>query len=326
MALAGSALAALVGNAQLGNLLDALTPKTRTQDGNADMQTVLGEYKGLKHAIGVVDFENQAGFRSQWKIGYNLGIMLESALIDSNRFIVVERENLGAVMAEQDLQNSGRTAKAKKVAQTGKLRSAKYLATGAITEVEEKQAGAGGGLRIKGFKIGGTGGSAQITTIVKLIDTTTGEITAKQRIVGKAGKTGLKVGYGESDWGVDLGGFVKTPIGQAAQDVINQAVIFLAREVEDFDFTGTVVLVDKSGRVIINRGAEYGVSLGQQFTVLAEGEELVDPDTGAVLGKSEGGVIGRVEVTKVDEKIAYCKVVEGDKIARGNVVKATASK
>jgi curli biogenesis system outer membrane secretion channel CsgG len=308
--------------AQLGGLFDGLV-KTKTEDGNADMQPQLGEYKGLKHAIGVVDFENQAGYRSEWKIGYNLGIMLESALFDSGRFIIVERENLGAVMAEQDLQTSGRSAAAKNVANTGKLRSAKYLATGAITEVDEKQAGAGGGLRIKGFKIGGTGGSAQITTIVKLIDTTSGEIVAKQRIVGKAGKKGLTIGYGERDWGVDLGGFIKTPLGEAAQDVINQAVVFLAHEVEDYDFTGAVVLVDPQKRVIINRGSEFGVAPGQQFTVLTEGQELIDPGTGAVLGKSEGAVVGRIEVTKADEKIAYCKIVEGDKIERGNVVKAS---
>ena len=39
--------------------------------------------------------------------------MLESALFDSGRFVIVEREKLGDVMAEQDLAASGRAAKSK---------------------------------------------------------------------------------------------------------------------------------------------------------------------------------------------------------------------
>ena len=313
-------LVAGCANAQLPKIL---TGETRTKDGNAEeeMKAELGEYHGLKHALGVIDFENQAGYVSEWKLGYNLGLMLESALYDSGRFVIVERDKLDAVLAEQDLQASGRMAKAGSVAATGKLRSARYLATGAVTEVDVRQAGGGAGVRIKGFKLGLSGGDAKITAIVKLIDTTTGEIVAKERVTGKAGKRGLNVGYGEADWGVDLGGFVKTPLGQAAQDVINQAVLFFAGEMEDYDFTASVVLV-KGDQIIINRGSLYGVHMGQRFAVETKGEQLTDPETGEILGMAPGKVVARIEVVSVDEKIAICKLVEGELPERGAVVKA----
>lgn len=294
--------------------------KTQTESGNAQMN--LGEYKGLKHAIGCKEFENQAGWHGQWKIGDNLSIMLESALHDTGRFVIVEREKLADVLAEQDLAASGRTAKAKKVAKTGLVRPARYIGTGAVTEVEESQSGGHGGISFGGVRVGGRSSQAQVTVIVKLIDTTTGEMVAKERIVGKAGRAGLDVGL--TKWGLntDVGGFQKTPLGQAAQDCINQAAAFIAKQMEELPFEGSVIKT-AGGQVLINRGSEFGVEVGQQLVMKTEGELLTDPDTGAVLGQMDGEEIGTLEVTKVAEKFSYCKVLSGEKApAAGTVVAA----
>ncbi len=294
---------------------------TKTQDSNAKMN--LGEYKGLKQAIGCKEFENQAGWHGQWEIGNDLSIMLESALFDTGRFVIVEREKLKDVIAEQDLQASGRAAKAKGVAQTGMIRSARYIGTGAITTVEENQSGGDGGFSFKGVRIGGGKSEAQVTVIVKLIDTTTSEIVAKQSITGKAGNTSLRLGLSVAGADTDLGGFKKTPLGQAAQDCINQAAAFIAKQMESFPFEGSVVKVSDSGQVIINRGSEFGVEAGQELVMAKEGEVMTDPDTGAVLGKEEGKVIGKIKVAKVAEKISYCDVLSGEKNPpSGTVVKA----
>ena len=294
---------------------------TTTSDGNAKMN--LGEYKGLKRAIGCKEFSNEAGWHGQWEIGNNLTIMLESALFDSGRFVIVEREKLRDVIAEQDLATSGRTAPAKGVAQTGKIRPARYLASGAVTQVDEAQSGGGGGVSFRGISVGGKKSEAQVTIIVKLIDTTTSEIVAKQTIVGKASHTGLNVGLSVAGVNTDMGGFKKTPLGQAAQDCINQAAAMIAKKMETFPFEGNVVKVSDSGQVIINRGSEFGVEAGQELVVATEGSVLTDPGTGEMLGKEEGKTIGKVKVAKVLEKISYCDVTEGEKNpAVGAVVKA----
>ncbi|MBU1693936.1 MAG: CsgG/HfaB family protein [Verrucomicrobia bacterium] len=295
--------------------------QTKTESGNADMK--LGEYKGLKHAIGCKEFDNEAGWHGSWKIGDNLSIMLESALYDTGRFVLVEREKLKDVMEEQDLVASGRAAGAKKVAQTGKLRAARYLATGAVTEVEESQSGADGGIAWKGVRLGGGRSEAQVTVIVKLIDTTTGEIVAKERIVGKAGNTAVRVGLDIDRVSTELGGFVKTPLGQAAQDCINKAAQFIAKKMEEFPFEGSVIKVSGNGQVIINRGSEFGVELGQELVMAEQGETLMDPDTGEMLGEEEGELIGKIRVAKVSEKIAYADITEGEQNpAAGTVVRA----
>ena len=70
--------------------LDALIGSggTKTKDNDTDLG--LNEYTGIKHAIGVSKFDNASGFYSALSLGSNMGVMLESALIDSGRFVVVE--------------------------------------------------------------------------------------------------------------------------------------------------------------------------------------------------------------------------------------------
>ncbi|HNR94395.1 MAG TPA: CsgG/HfaB family protein [Kiritimatiellia bacterium] len=300
----------------------ALWGKAETKTSDSDAQMNLGEYKGLKHAIGCKDFDNEAGWHGEWQLGENLSIMLESALYDTGRFVLVEREKLKDVIAEQDLVSSGRAAQTKKIAQTGKIRPAKYLASGAVTTVEDNQSGGHGGISIKGISVGMKKNEAQITIIAKLIDTTTSEIVAKKSITGKAGGTGLDLGVYKGGVGVDLGGFKKTPIGQAAQDCINQAAKFFATAMEEFPFEGSVIKVSGS-QVIINRGSEFGVETGQELVMSEEGETLIDPDTGAILGQEDGKVIGKIRVAKVNEKISYCDIVSGEKNpATGTLVRA----
>ncbi len=284
---------------------------TTTADGSAKMEA-LGPYAGLKHAIGCVDFENQAGWSGRWQLGNNLSIMLESALFDTKRFVIVEREKLKHVIAEQDLVASGRAAQAKDVAKTGLIRPARYLATGAVTSVQEGARGGSGGIRVGGISVGGGGSRASITIIAKLIDTTTSEVVAQKRIVGRAGRVGMRVGLSHGPVSTHVGGFQKTPIGDAAQDCLNQAAIFFAKTMENMPFEGAVVTV-AGDQVIINRGSDYGIGPGKEFVMRQEGELLIDPSTGAVLGKADGKVLGRLKVTRVQPNLAYCQVLEGEK-------------
>lgn len=301
---------------------------TSTQVRDADAKMNLGEYKGVKHAIGVKDFDNQAGWHGQWKLGYNLAIMLESALYDSGRFVVVDRSKLQDIIAEQDLVTSGRAAKAKDAARTGYIRPARYLATGAVTTVEEGQSGSGGGIAIKGVALAGAKSYAQITIIVKIIDTTTSEIVAKKQVVGKAGRVKFGVGILGTvrghGFGIGFGGFEKTPLGEAAQDCINQAVMFIAQTMESRPAEGCVVKVSEDGKIIINRGSEFGIETGMTFVMRQEGELLTDPNTGEILGREQGKILGKIKVSRVTEKLSYCDVIEGTKDPpAGTVVIAT---
>jgi curli biogenesis system outer membrane secretion channel CsgG len=313
----------LLGYVMAGALVTAggcemLNIGTKTSDSDAKMG--LPPYTGIKHAIGCLDFKNDSGWHGEWEIGNNLSIMLESALFDSGRFVVVERENLKDVIAEQDLSSSGRAAPSKKVAQTGLIRPARYLASGAVTVCESSQAGTGGGISFMGVSLGGSKGTAQITIIAKLIDSTTGEIVAKKSITGKAGSVSGRVGFNYRGLSTDLGGFQKTPLGEAAQDCINQAGLFFAVSMEKMPAEGSVADVMEDGQVIINRGSKYGIASGARFDIAEEGRPIVDPDSGEVLDYTKGKVLGELEVTTVRDKVSYCKMVGGATPKKGAVV------
>lgn len=290
---------------------------TKTSDDGA--KSKMSARKGVKHAIGVNDFTNEAGYANWSALGGNLKFMLESALAETGRFVMVERINLGTVMAEQDLQQSGRAAVAKTVAETGKLRSAKYVATGAVTEISENTSGDVGGIGFGGFKIGGASAKSAIVLVVKIIDTTTGEAVASKRIRGEAGKSGLALGIIHRGVAAGLGSFAKTPTGQAAQDCINEAVKFIAEAMQKTAIESMVVAVTKD-EIVIGMGENYGIEVGQRLLVRKDGEILKDPDSGAILDRLEGETTGTIEIVRVREKTAYGKLLEGTMPARGERV------
>lgn len=295
--------------------------KDKTEQANTDFN--LPPYEGVKHAIAVVEPDYQSSYRPSIDLGSSVRNMLESALYDTERFIVVERESLDSTIEEQDLATSGRAAAGSDVARTGFIRNAKYLAKVTITDVAEATSGGSGGIGFGGFRIGGSTGKAEINMIVSIIDSTTTEIVAKQRIEGEAGRKGLNFGYVGSNWGGDLGGFTKTPLGEAAYDCVVQATRFIALEMEDFKLDGRVVTVTDDNRVVLNRGSDFRIQPGMVFSIREEGELLTDPSTGAVLERIEGRVISEIRITKVSDKISYAELVEGELPKRGDVVTLT---
>ena len=63
--------------------------------------------------------------------------------------------------------------------------------------------------------------------------------------------------------------------------------------------------------VSLNRGEGAGIAVGDVYDVFAEGEALVDPDTGEVLGSNEVKV-ARVEVAQVLPKFSKARLVAGE--------------
>ena len=301
-----------LGAPGLGQAQNLKQAEEETEMLNGNATNFLPPYRGIKKEIGVENFDNAAGIQGIVPLGLNLAAMLKSALYDTGRFVVLDRQNLNSVMKEQDLQASGRAAAAAGVAQTGKIRSARYLAGGAISEVTYDRSGGGGNLGIPTgfgtFAIGGNKNTAQITCIVTLTDTTTTEIVAKERIVGRASEGSVSGGYSGY---VSIGGsgFEKTPIGQAAQEIINQATRFIALKMEEIPFSGSVISTASDGRVLINRGSNYNITPGLVLKMKSAGRELLDPETGAILGREDGKSLGELRVAEVKDKFSYCEPI-----------------
>ena len=149
---------------------------------------------------------------------------------------------------------SGRTAQVQRLRVTGQLTPAQLLVKGAITHVQSDTKGGGGGIRIKGIRLGGKKGKAELNATIYLMDSTTGQIAASTSVIGKASRKGASIGYSSSDFGGDFNAYKKDNVGIAMEDAIHQAVEWLTAQLENVPWTGTVAIV-REGQIYINRGS-----------------------------------------------------------------------
>ena len=274
----------------------------------------------LRYSITVSKFENKAGWSGQWDLGDAFGTIMTDALNASGKFIVLgEKDMRSEAMAEQDMVDSGRMAGGNKAPKKGNMTPAQLLVKGDITHVQDSTAGGEGGLSFKGISLGGNKDTAEINATFYIVDSRTGQVKASTKVVGKAGRKGLKVGYfGDKLGGLtgDMGGFKKDNVGKATEDAIAQGVEFITKQLDKIPWEGSVASV-KETKVIINRGTREGVSEGQVF-IVGKVDETVDNDTGEVLDRSVEKV-ATLKAATVKEKISICEVTDGDikKVEKG---------
>ncbi|MFO8163515.1 MAG: CsgG/HfaB family protein [Thermodesulfobacteriota bacterium] len=224
----------------------------------------LGPYSGPRARLAVSRFEWKVGNRgsqvtikgvpgtqgitiSREQDGYMSGLqdMLTTALFQSKRFRVVERQELGEVMQEQKLRQTGVVSK-ETAAKSGVVKGADILVVAAITGWEPGTSGAsaGGGSGLiggtlgKAFAIGGalTGAmkKSSMAMDIRLIDSSTSEILAATNLEGVAKDVNFGALVGGFMGGVGMGGglsgFAKTPMEKAIRTCIYESVKFLVNE------------------------------------------------------------------------------------------------
>ena len=191
---------------------------------------------------------------------------------------------------------------------------AQLLIKGDITHFSDKTSGGGGGIGIGGFRIGGKTSEAEITVVMYIVDSSTGQVVASKKCYGKVSDSGISLGMSVGGFSGDVGGFKKTNAGKAVEMAVDEGVTFIETQLEDIIWTGTIILA-KKGKVYINRGGREGVTVGQTFNV-GTVETLRDPDTGEILDQSMEKT-GVIKVVKVKKKLSICNVIQGQNIKRG---------
>jgi hypothetical protein len=71
-------------------------------------------------------------------------------------------------------------------------------------------------------------------------------------------------------------------------------------------YSAKIVKVVDDYTIVVNRGIDGGLKVGDQFVVVCLGEVILDPDTNEDLGKLEI-VKGKAEVVHVQDKMATLK-------------------
>ena len=208
-------------------------------DNNAGAQA-LPPYSGPKARMAVADFEVKAAKASN-EIGSGLREMLITALVNSNRFSVVERQALEAVMQEQELASSG-AAQQGTGPKRGNIKTADLVITAAVTEFEPQasggSAGVGGGGGVASGILGGLLGAAlnkaHMALDIRVIDASTSEVLSATRVQGQASDIsgGFLAGFfGSWGMGAGLSVYSNTPMEKAIRICIIEAVRYLSQTI-----------------------------------------------------------------------------------------------
>ncbi len=275
------------------------------------------DLQGLKKRIAVMEFQDRAGYG--YNIGRGLSDMLVTTLVKSGKFIVVEREQLDKILAEQGLGLSGAVTP-QSAAKVGSLLGVELIVTGSVSEFGEKKSSIGGRIPGLGGKL--TKREARSVVDIRLINTTTGEIIMAETAEGHEKSRSLdQIGFKDIDFRNPTS-WDRTIQGKAARKSIDKCVKYIEKAMSKIPWQGKIIKASADGTIYMKPGSAGGVKPGMEFVVYSKGEELIDPDTGLSLG-SEEQMIGKIKVVSDIGEGKACKaiVVSGNGFKAGDFVR-----
>ncbi|MFA7160618.1 MAG: CsgG/HfaB family protein, partial [Kiritimatiellia bacterium] len=142
----------------------------------------------IKPVVAVSLFENETGFAGQWKLGRGIPDLLVAELLATGYVVVVDRQNLNAVMSEIMRQGHDLFRKENGVAR-GRLKNTRYLVRGVITDFTQTGS-ASGWFRTAQVSGGMRGARALVMVNITLTDIETGEILKSISADGTARASG----------------------------------------------------------------------------------------------------------------------------------------
>jgi len=228
----------------------------------------------------------------------------------TKKFQLVAASDLKEIIKKQELAQSGSfDASDKSLAQQFKLAGTKYYLITTIDDFQDY---------VEKATFEGTGDTAtkrvfRLSIIGKLYDSTTGKL--KESANFQTGSDEFKQIQQERNYSVKDG------------ELSDEMMVAVARNMAEKIATHVVnvlypikILTKRDTEVTINRGEGAGVAVGDTFNVYALGEELIDPDTKASLGREEVKV-GQVKITEVDPLFSKATILSDTGVAVGTLLR-----
>jgi curli biogenesis system outer membrane secretion channel CsgG len=271
----------------------------------------------LKKRVAVSRFEDRAGTGYN-HLGEGVADMLVTALVKSNKFFVLERQELEKVLGEQKLGESGLVT-AETAPKLGKLLGVELLVVGSVSEFGTKESQVSGGISFLGGGIKRKTSRAVVD--IRLLNTVTGEIVAAEKEEGEESSTGIAVSYENIDFN-NMDSWDDTDIGKATRKAVDGVVELIVTNMASIPWSGKVLKVNSDGTLLMKPGSEGNVKVGMEFDIFRIGESIKDPDTGLDLGAEETK-IGHIKVVEdaLKGKAAKAKIVDGKDIQINDIVR-----
>ncbi|WP_322782240.1 CsgG/HfaB family protein [Synechococcus sp. CBW1107] len=146
--------------------------------------------------VSVPDFKNTVTQQTWWwqgPVATDLAAMLANELQATGDIQVVERNNIKAVLSEQELAELGIVRRNANAAQRGQMTGARYIVLGTVTSydsnVESKTSGSDFGLLGFGTSKQQAETKDYVAIDVRVVDSTTGEVVGQRTVEGRATST-----------------------------------------------------------------------------------------------------------------------------------------
>jgi curli biogenesis system outer membrane secretion channel CsgG len=277
--------------------------------------------KKLKMRIAVAPLNWGDGMWDGWQVPIEfrnaIHEKLQKKLMDTGRFIVLERAALEALLQEQAIKenNTGQSMK-------GKIVPAQVLVQGKVTDFEMSRSSTGGGVNIGGIgRVGGNVTQAKMSMNVRIFNVDTSELIATEDAAGRVGRTGFRFDGNHKVAYADFEQFERTPLGEATTQAVNKAVEKILAKMDKTPWSCRIADFDAASKEItINAGAESGVAVGDTFDVYKVARVIKDPETGEILG-TRTNKIGTIKVSEIDKKFSFATVVSGEGFEAGCIVR-----
>ncbi len=246
------------------------------------VQGRIQNYTGPKKRVCIVDFVNKSEY-GQGRLGRAASDELATELFKSGAFILVEREKMQQLLNEQSLGQTGAVNPAT-AAKAGELLGCGAIVTGSISQFGVKVLGTDYGVYKQKVQ------KADCTVDVRVVDTSTGQVLFADSGKGEYEKKATQVlGMGQ------YAGYDETLGQEALRAAITKFIDNLIQQLQSVEWSGRIAGI-QGNRVYVNAGQKTGLKIGDALIVTSLGEEIRDPQTGLIIGRAPGPVLGRLRI------------------------------
>ncbi|MDR0418977.1 MAG: CsgG/HfaB family protein [Prevotellaceae bacterium] len=236
--------------------------------------------QGLKRKVAIARFSNETQYakgvfydKENDPVGKQALDILSTKLAATNKFILLERQDLDKIMEEIKITGNEGVQKV----------GADYLIIGSVTEFGRKTVGDVNAFSRSKSQI------VQAGVSIRLVDVSTGEIVYSEEAKGEAETTNKTVmGLGErTDYDATLGDkAISAAISKLVENIVNNCM--------DRPWRSYILSYDDDG-IIISGGKSQGVKVGDVYKVLERGKSVKNPQTGMMV-ELPGKVVGEIKV------------------------------
>lgn len=260
-----------------------------------ETEKVTSKYTGPKRRIGVVEFENKSAY-GQGRLGGAASDILVTELVKSGKFIVVERDRMEKILAEQKLQGGGLIDPATAV-KVGQVMGLEAIVVGSVSQFGVKKEGSDYLITQSKRQV------ADVTVDIRLVDVQSGQV-----ILADSGKGMAKSSKGSFLGMGTKGGYDETLEGEALRAALVQFVTNISSQLNKKAWS-CMVADATGGELYLNAGQDSGLEAGLDLDCYRQGAEIRDPRSNLVIGHREE-YIGRAEVERYCGEGGDCSIAK----------------